>query len=349
MEQAPTPSFLADRPHPRAVDHRASDQTGALALRQHRAGAPRHRRRSGPHRYRTERTWRLLHGAARFREYARRDRDDPAQDRVSGICRRAVGSRAAVGSGQYGAAPSRRPARGRHERWSRLSRSRRPARRSRRAASRSPCSAAGRSDAPFCWRAAKPALAGRLSRTGWRPATRHYSDWPKAPASPIASRSMRSRPIRKPISPSTPVRSGCGRTTPCRLRRIGSTPSAHVTDVVTEPEISPLLAAARACGLTVQTGRAMAEAQRDIQVTFFGLDQAGGRTCGMTASKHTTMPPDSRAFVSSFARGLKVIESFGPDNRTMTVAEVAERTGVDRAVARRLLLTLRPSRLRPRS
>jgi shikimate dehydrogenase len=50
-------------------------------------------------------------------------------------------------------------------------------------------------------------------------------------------------------------------------------PGAHVTDVVTEPEISPLLAAARACGLSVQTGRAMAEAQRDIQVTFFGLDK----------------------------------------------------------------------------
>ncbi len=137
----------------------------------------------------------------------------------------------------------------------------------------------------------------------------------------------------------TPVRSGCGRTTPCRLRRIGSKPGAHVADVVTEPEISPLLAAARACGLTVQTGRAMAEAQRDIQLAFFGLDKPAGEP-RMTASKHTAMPPDSRAFVSSFARGLKVIESFGPDNRSMTVAEVAERTGVDRAVARRLLLTL---------
>lgn len=51
-------------------------------------------------------------------------------------------------------------------------------------------------------------------------------------------------------------------------------PGAHVTDVVTDPEISPLLAAARACGLTVQTGRAMAEAQRDIQLAFFGLDKA---------------------------------------------------------------------------
>ena len=88
-------------------------------------------------------------------------------------------------------------------------------------------------------------------------------------------------------------------------------PHAHVADVVTEPEISPLLAAARACGLTVQTGRAMAEAQRDIQLGVFRAGRSGGRTC-MTASKHTAMPPDGRAFVSSFARGLKVIESFGP-------------------------------------
>jgi IclR family transcriptional regulator, pca regulon regulatory protein len=44
--------------------------------------------------------------------------------------------------------------------------------------------------------------------------------------------------------------------------------------------------------------------------------------------------------VTAFARGLAVIEAFGPENRTMTVADVAARTGVDRAVARRLLLTL---------
>jgi IclR family pca regulon transcriptional regulator len=45
-------------------------------------------------------------------------------------------------------------------------------------------------------------------------------------------------------------------------------------------------------------------------------------------------------FVTAFARGLSVIEAFGPENRTMTVADVAARTGLDRAVARRLLLTL---------
>jgi IclR family pca regulon transcriptional regulator len=51
-------------------------------------------------------------------------------------------------------------------------------------------------------------------------------------------------------------------------------------------------------------------------------------------------PQDSRRFVTAFARGLRVIEAFGPDNRSMTVADVAARTGHDRAVVRRLLLTL---------
>jgi IclR family pca regulon transcriptional regulator len=51
-------------------------------------------------------------------------------------------------------------------------------------------------------------------------------------------------------------------------------------------------------------------------------------------------PEDSRRFVTAFARGLSVIEAFGPDNPSMTVADVAARTGHDRAVVRRLLLTL---------
>ena len=45
---------------------------------------------------------------------------------------------------------------------------------------------------------------------------------------------------------------------------------------------------------------------------------------------------ESRDLVTAFARGLAVIEALGPENRTRTVAEVAARTGVDRAVARRL-------------
>ena len=45
-------------------------------------------------------------------------------------------------------------------------------------------------------------------------------------------------------------------------------------------------------------------------------------------------------FVQSFARGLSVIRTFGPDAREMTLSEVAERAGLTRAAARRILLTL---------
>lgn len=50
--------------------------------------------------------------------------------------------------------------------------------------------------------------------------------------------------------------------------------------------------------------------------------------------------PHSRTFVTGFARGLGVIEAFGSGHKSLSVAEVAQRTGLDRAVVRRLLLTL---------
>lgn len=63
-------------------------------------------------------------------------------------------------------------------------------------------------------------------------------------------------------------------------------------------------------------------------------------------------------FVQSFAKGLAVIESFGPDSAAQTLSDVARRTGTSRAAARRLLHTLvamgfaetdgRLFRLRPR-
>lgn len=48
----------------------------------------------------------------------------------------------------------------------------------------------------------------------------------------------------------------------------------------------------------------------------------------------------SQSFVSALARGLAVIESFDRARAPLSVTEVAERAGVDRAVARRMLLTL---------
>jgi len=45
-------------------------------------------------------------------------------------------------------------------------------------------------------------------------------------------------------------------------------------------------------------------------------------------------------FVASFAKGLRVIESFRAEHARLAVSEVAEATGLDRATARRCLLTL---------
>lgn len=45
-------------------------------------------------------------------------------------------------------------------------------------------------------------------------------------------------------------------------------------------------------------------------------------------------------FVSGFARGLKVIEAFGETTPKLAIADVARLTGLDRATARRCLLTL---------
>jgi IclR family pca regulon transcriptional regulator len=50
--------------------------------------------------------------------------------------------------------------------------------------------------------------------------------------------------------------------------------------------------------------------------------------------------PDSNSFVDSFARGLSVIEAFGKSEGELTITEAADRAGISRAAARRLLLTL---------
>lgn len=47
-----------------------------------------------------------------------------------------------------------------------------------------------------------------------------------------------------------------------------------------------------------------------------------------------------RDYVNSFARGLEVIRAFTRTRRSMTLSEVAERTGMNRAATRRFLLTL---------
>ncbi|MCD4535404.1 helix-turn-helix domain-containing protein [Nocardioides sp. cx-169] len=55
----------------------------------------------------------------------------------------------------------------------------------------------------------------------------------------------------------------------------------------------------------------------------------------------TEQPPAGEMFVRSLARGLEVITAFDAEHTTMTLSEVAARTGLSRAAARRFLHTLR--------
>ena len=61
-----------------------------------------------------------------------------------------------------------------------------------------------------------------------------------------------------------------------------------------------------------------------------------------TARKTKAWAPRGRAtdFMQGFAKGLVVIESFNESDRRMSVSAMAQRTGLDRATARRCLLTL---------
>ena len=54
------------------------------------------------------------------------------------------------------------------------------------------------------------------------------------------------------------------------------------------------------------------------------------------------LPSDSlgREFALTLARGIAVLEAFGPDQPSLTTAEAAARIGISRGAARRLLLTL---------
>ena len=49
---------------------------------------------------------------------------------------------------------------------------------------------------------------------------------------------------------------------------------------------------------------------------------------------------DSRDFIETFAKGLAVIQAFSETSPALTITDVAQRTGLSRAAARRFLLTL---------
>lgn len=64
------------------------------------------------------------------------------------------------------------------------------------------------------------------------------------------------------------------------------------------------------------------------------------KTASAAATPAAHAPRRADAYVESFAKGLAVIRSFGPQHRRMTLSEVAARSSLTRAAARRILLTL---------
>ena len=64
------------------------------------------------------------------------------------------------------------------------------------------------------------------------------------------------------------------------------------------------------------------------------------RLADVTSATKYTSPAPGDSYVQSFARGLEVIRSFSAQSPRQTLSEVAARTGLTRAGARRILLTL---------
>lgn len=77
----------------------------------------------------------------------------------------------------------------------------------------------------------------------------------------------------------------------------------------------------------------------------FNPDRDGVR--GMPKLKRTAEEKQARRdgpeFIESLDRGLRVIQSFGVDRRPMTLSDIARASGLPRATARRILMTLEKS------
>ena len=69
-------------------------------------------------------------------------------------------------------------------------------------------------------------------------------------------------------------------------------------------------------------------------------DRPAESSRGAEVRSANTRGPADREFVGGLARGLAVIECFGTDAPELTLSEVAARTGLTPATARRALLTL---------
>lgn len=90
-----------------------------------------------------------------------------------------------------------------------------------------------------------------------------------------------------------------------------------------------------------------AETRPDGSAILHSDDELGAHDDGFTtplrqsAEFHPDSGPRSRDFIQSLEKGLAVIKSFSRDRPIQTLTQVAERVGLTRPTARRILLTLR--------
>ena len=72
------------------------------------------------------------------------------------------------------------------------------------------------------------------------------------------------------------------------------------------------------------------------------MPSVAGSQIAASAARKTRASSDrvGREYVQGLQRGFAVIKAFGADAQALTIADVAARTGLTRAVARRYLLTL---------
>ena len=77
-----------------------------------------------------------------------------------------------------------------------------------------------------------------------------------------------------------------------------------------------------------------------LRCTVRSIKGIGAHIDICTHCVHPVRMTNDKDIVGAFAKGLRVLECFGAEAARLAIADVAERTGYDRATARRCLLTL---------
>lgn len=89
-------------------------------------------------------------------------------------------------------------------------------------------------------------------------------------------------------------------------------------------------------------GRSAFRPDPDLATSYKDHRNVSKKPLAFSAPHSATVPesPPNREFVQGLERGFAVVHAFGADARALSITDVAQRTNLSRAVARRYLLTL---------